>query len=106
MKDKIKKIIPYAIILILDYYALPILIKDTGTAMLILLIVVPLICFICAIAYGIKQDFSPIFASMAALLFIPSIFIFYNESAWVYAVAYGVIALLGNGIGRIFHKKK
>ena len=33
------------------------------------------------------------------LIFIPSIFIFYNESAMIYVFAYGLVSLVGNLIG-------
>ena len=42
----------------------------------------------------------------ATILFAPTIFIFYNASAWVYIIAYSVVALIGNGIGRAFNKRK
>jgi hypothetical protein len=41
-----------------------------------------------------------------AILFAPTIFIFYNTSAWVYIITYAIVALVGNGIGRIFYRKR
>lgn len=105
MKITIKRMIPYALFLVLNYYVLPLLIQDTGAAMMILLVIIPLLCLVCSITYGIKQGFHLLYAAMAALLFIPSIFIYYNTSAWVYVLIYGVVALIGNGIGRIFYKR-
>lgn len=43
---KWKKISPYLVIIILNFYLLSLVIKDTGTAMIILLAVIPLICFV------------------------------------------------------------
>jgi len=37
-------------------------------------------------------------------LFIPTIFIFYNESAAVYVLIYGLIAAIGNFLGSLFKK--
>jgi len=81
--------------MIIDFYLLPMVINDTGTAMLVLLIVVPLICFLCSLIYGLKKSFSILYSAIVAFLFIPSIFIFYNLSAWIYIIVYGVIAHAG-----------
>ncbi|HBI71561.1 MAG TPA: hypothetical protein DDY59_00010 [Lachnospiraceae bacterium] len=62
---------------------LPIAIRDTGSAMAVMLMFIPVII---------------------ALLFFPTIFIFYNSTAWVYIIAYGVIAAIGNFIGKLFFK--
>ena len=52
-----------------------------------------------------RQGFDFILPILAIVLFAPTIFIFYNSSAWIYIVIYAVIAFIGNGIGRIFYKK-
>lgn len=106
MKKKLLALIPYAIALVLNFYVLPLLIKDTGMGMLMMLMVIPLITFICAVIYGVRQGFDFLLPIVATVLFVPTIFIFYNASAWVYIIAYAVIALAGNGIGRIFYKKR
>ncbi len=97
---KLKDMLPFLIVLAADFYLLPLLIKDTGTGMQMLLIVIPLICFVCSLIYGFKKPFSLFYSVIAASLFIPSIFIFYNSSAWVYIIVYGVIALIGSVIGK------
>lgn len=89
MKNKLIKLIPYALVLAVDFYLLPFLIRDTGIAMLMMLCVIPLIAFMCSV-----------------LLFFPTIFIFYNESALIYVVIYGIVTFVGNVIGRIFYKKR
>ena len=63
------------------------------------------ISFACAVAYGFRLGFDFIFPVIAMILFAPTIFIYYNSSAWPYVIAYGVIAFVGMVIGRIFHKK-
>ena len=53
--DKIKKNwINYFIILI-AFYIVPMLIKDTGSGMFILLIVIPLITLITSLIYGLRN---------------------------------------------------
>lgn len=103
---KLSVLLPYAIALAIIYYVLPLLIKDTGIGMFMLLLVIPLLTLICAIIYGVRQGSDFLLPVTATILFAPTIFIFYNASAWVYIIAYAIIALIGNGIGRAFHKKK
>lgn len=100
--EKIKRLLPYLVIILLDFYLLPWMIKDTGIAMLLLLGVIPFICFVCSFAYGMNNSFDLFYALIVAILFVPSIFIFYNSSAWVYAVGYGIVALAGNLVGKMF----
>lgn len=45
------------------------------------------------------------YAVITAVLFIPSIFIYYNTSACVYMIGYGIIALLGNLVSRLFLRR-
>ena len=106
MKKKLAVLIPYAIVLAINFYLLPLLVKNTGIAMLMMLCIIPLITFVCSIVYGVRQGFDLLLPITAVLLFAPTIFIFYNESAWVYVIIYGGIALVGNAIGRIFYKKR
>ncbi|MGI6161650.1 MAG: hypothetical protein ACOYJD_06430 [Christensenellales bacterium] len=102
--ENIKKMLPYLAVVVLAFYLLPLLIKDTGSAMLMLLNVVPIIVFVCAVVYGIINSFNPIYAIAVMLLFVPTIFIFYNMTAWVYALGYGIISFAGNAIGILFRK--
>lgn len=105
MRKNISAVIPYAIVLAADFYLLPWLIRNTGTAMFLLLFVIPMISFFCAVVYGFHRGFDFLLPAMVMILFAPTIFIFYNFSAWPYLIAYGVIALMGIGIGSIFHKR-
>src|SRR5690554_1655992 len=98
---KLKAMLPYIIIVVCAFYLLPLLIQDTGTGMLILLSVIPVVCFISALIYGAKNGFNIFYSIIIGVLFIPTIFIFYNSTAWVYSVIYGVISIAGNGIGRL-----
>lgn len=104
--EKLKKVLPFYCVILLDFYIVPFLMRDTGSAMFILLIIMPFICLVTSICYGIKNGFHFWFALIVALLFIPSIFIFYNSSAWIYIVVFGILALLGNIIAVPFYKSK
>ena len=97
--DKIKKNwINYFIILI-AFYIVPMLIKDTGSGMFILLIVC-LITLITSLIYGLRNTVDFIYPLIVAILFIPTLFIYYNISAWVYIIAYSLIAFIGELLGK------
>lgn len=101
---KLKGMLPFLAGMLVVFYLLPLLVRDTGSGMFVLLGLVPLCCFALALAYGLMRPFSPLYALFCALLFLPTLWIFFNESAWVYIPAYGAIALLGSGIGALIAK--
>lgn len=94
--DKLKKNIVFYILLFIDFYVIPWFIKDTGSAMIVMLMLIPLICLIISAFYGIRNGFNFGYILIVAIMFAPSIFMFYNLSGWIYVVVYTVIALLGN----------
>ncbi|MFU0799522.1 MAG: Exosortase [Xylanivirga thermophila] len=103
--DKIGKMLPYLLICAMAFYMLPLLGKDTGSFMLILLIAIPIICFIVSLFYGIKNGLNLIFVLIVGVIFIPTIFIYYNSSAWIYTIEYAIVALAGNMIGGFIVKR-
>ncbi len=104
--EKFRKMLPYLLAMIFAFYILPFLIIDTGSGMFILLIGIPMICYIVSMIYGIKNSFNLLYPLFIMLLFAPSIFIFYNDSATIYIVIYGSISLIGNFIGSLIRKRK
>lgn len=103
MKQKAKQMLPYLIIITCLFYLVPLTIKDTGSAMQALLVVIPAGCFVTSLIYGIRHSFNGIFAVFVIVLFLPSIGIFYNFSAVFYCYIFGFLALLGNGLGAGIH---
>ena len=99
MKRKLVVPILYVVAVVINFYVCPLAIRDTGSAIFMLLFMMPLITFGCSVLYGILQGFEKFLSVIVAVLFTPTLFIFYNESAWVYIVAYAVVAIAGNGIG-------
>lgn len=89
----------------IDFYIIPWFIKDTGSAMIVTLMIIPLICLATSIFYGIRNGFDYWYILIVAIIFTPSIFIFYNSSAWVYLIVYVVIALLGDLIALPLRKR-
>ena len=102
----LKKNIIFYILLFIDFYIIPRFIKDTGSAVIVMLMIIPLICLITSVFYGIRNGFDFWYILIAAIMFTPSIFMFYNSSAWVYVVGYAVIALWGNLIALPVRKNK
>ena len=98
--------LPYLIVLAVDFYLLPVAAQNTGAAMLLMLCVMPLVALVIGVAYGLRRGFSIWLAVIALLLFIPTIFIYYNASAWVYPLFYALLVLVGNLIGRLFYMKR
>lgn len=105
MMEKVKKNMVFYLLLLIGFYIIPSFMKDTGSAMIVMLVLIPLLCLITSVFYGIRNGLDFWYILSVAILFIPSIFIFYNESAWVYAVGYAVIALFGNLIALPLRKR-
>lgn len=82
--DKIKKNWVYYFIIFITFYLIPILIQDTGSGMFILLIVIPLITLITSIIYGLRNVFDFIYPLI---------------------IAYSLIALIGEILGKTLQKK-
>ncbi len=106
MKDRLLKLLPYAAVLAAGFYLFPLFIGDTGSGMLVLLLLLPLTVLTLATLYGGLRGWDFLFPATVAILFTPTLFIFYNPSAWVYIPAYTALAFLGNFVGKCFHKPK
>lgn len=102
---RIRKQIPFLLLNFLMFLLAPLCIIDTGSAMLIILGIMPLISFVNGLAYGIKHGFHLLFPFLIALLFIPSIILYFNQTAIIYIPAYGIISLVGNMFGNMYHQK-
>ena len=106
MKKRFLPLLPYLAVLTAVFYLLPLLMRDTGSAMLLMLCVMPLAAFIAALVCGLRVGFSPLLPAAALVLFVPAVPLYYNASAWSYAVVYAAIVLAGNLTGRLFHGKR
>ncbi len=103
MKRYLKLLICLAVMFI-AFYVLPLFIIDTGSAIFMLIMAIPFIAFVCSVVYGCITKAEFLLPPISALLFIPTIFIHYNSSAWVYTIAYAVVMYLGNLIGWLISK--
>lgn len=95
---------PYYIAVIIIFYVFPLLIMDTGSAMTVLLVFIPILCLAVSCLYGYRYGFHIQLALASSILFLPSIYLYYNSSAGIYSIAYGVIVLIGTLIGTVTQK--
>lgn len=103
MKHTVKKILPYLIFFAALFYGAPLVL--TFQAMPVFLLLVNPLCLIGAgIFYAAKHGFQWYFLIAVPLVFVPTLFTVYNDTAWVYVPAYLVFLAIGQGIGCIFRR--
>lgn len=83
----------------LAFYILPIFIKDAGSEIAILFLLIPFLLFILSLIYGYRHGFDIQFSLIIAILFMPTIFIFYDFSYSKYIIIYALIAFVGHMMG-------
>ena len=91
---------------LLSFYIYPLIVgMDNPFGMVFMLI---LITFTLSIILGsiLQEKTKYLFPIIISILFIPSVFIYYNESALVHSLWYLVISYIGIGIGTIIYKIK
>lgn len=102
MKKYLKEII-ILIIQLLVFYLLPLFAGPTDAMGMVFLIILSV--FILGSILGIisNQKIKYLYPLVISILFIPSVFIYYNESALVHTVWYFVISYIGLLIGTIIN---
>ncbi len=100
------KILSYLFANILVFYTIPLLCNPTGMSIPYLLLLIPSLCLITAIIFGIKYNFRLVYPLLVMLVYTPSIYLFYNDSVIIYLLMYGMLALAGNLIGSVFNDDK
>lgn len=104
---KLKTYFKYIGLFVLEFFGFQFLIQDTSSAMFILLIATPLCVLIESIMFGYAHGkFDIFFLLILEIVFIPSVFVFMNESALIYAFVYGVLGAVGEVIGIFIGKAK
>ncbi|MBQ7888566.1 MAG: hypothetical protein IJ356_02275 [Erysipelotrichaceae bacterium] len=81
------------------YYGFPVLFSDTGGFITYLLIIAPICSFICALFPSMKYGYELLFPIMCGVLFIPSALLYFNETAFIYAIVYAACAFFGSVLG-------
>ncbi|MFI3168127.1 MAG: hypothetical protein R3Y32_08450 [Bacillota bacterium] len=107
---KLKEVWIHVLLVAIAFYILPLLAfltnGNTGILMLLMLFAMPIACFVISLFVGKKIGINLAYVGLVALLFVPTVFIFYNSTAWVYIAIYAVVALIGNAVGRLLFEKK
>lgn len=106
MKRRLLPLFPYLALLAADFYLMPLLMKDTGAALVLMLCVMPLAAFFIGLCHGLRRGFDPWLAGAALMLFAPTVLLYYNATAWPYAPVYAALVLAGDGLGRLFYGRK
>lgn len=94
-----KQMLPYLAVCGAAFYGLPLLGEDTGYFIVLLLIILPLLCLTAGILYGYFSGFHPALPLFVTLLFLPTVYLYYNTTALAYACAFLFITFVGNGAG-------
>ncbi len=103
MKEWIKKYTVYIVIAMMYYFIPLYLVKDTGSGIFLLLMVIPIIVFLISLVFAIKNGFRWYFSVIVGLLWFPNVFIL-NGSASSYTMVYGAISFIGQLIGNLLRK--
>lgn len=105
MKKYTKELI-ILLIQLLMFYIYPLLVEMDNPFGMVLMII--LITFILSTIIGrvIKEKIKYLYPIIISLLFIPSVFIYYNESALVHSLWYLVVSYIGIGFGTLMYKLK
>lgn len=100
--DRMKEKMIYTLLLLFAYVLLGVLIDNTGSGMVILLVLMPLLTLLVSFFYGCKKGFDYMIPILTMLAFVPILYGFLNSSALIYLLVYGIISLLANYAGGLF----
>ena len=103
MKKYIKELI-ILIIQLFTFYICPLFAGPTDAMGMVLLIILATLILATILGITSNNKIKYGYPILVALLFIPSIWIYYNESALIHSVWYLVISLVGLFIGTAINK--
>ncbi len=94
----ILRIFPWLLVTGLDFWILPLFLNESNV-LLMILIVMPGICFFSSLFCGILCGFRPLYLLGTEVLYLPTVWVYYSTAALGYMGVYAVTAVLGLGIG-------
>lgn len=103
MKKYLKEFIILLIQLFM-FYIFPLFAGPTDAMGMVFIIILMTFILSIILASISKNKIKYFYPLLIALIFIPSIFIYYNDSALIHSIWYFVISLFGIGIGTIISK--
>ena len=86
------------------FYIFPIFAGPTDAIGMVLLIVIATLILSMIVGIVSKEKIKYLYPVVISIIFIPSIFIYYNESALVHSLWYLVVSTIGLTIGTIIYK--
>lgn len=98
------KEISVTVLQLLIFYLLPLFAGPTDAIGMVFLLIwsAIILSFMLGIISDSKLKF--LYPIAISILFIPSVFIYYNESALIHAIWYLVVSTIGMSIGSLIHK--
>ena len=105
MKKYLKEII-LLLIQIFMYYTYPLFCGPTDTMGMVFIILLTTFLLSIIITIVSKEKIKYLYPIIISILFIPSVFIYYNESALIHSIWYFVVSTLGIVLGITINKIK
>ena len=102
MKRYAKELIVFVLQLCM-FYISPLFAGPTDAIGMVLLIVLATLLLSLVIGVASKSKVKYLYPVVAAVTFIPSVFIYYNESALIHSVWYLVVSALGLAVGSLIN---
>lgn len=103
MRKYLKEIIILLIQLFM-FYIFPLFAGPTDAMGMVLIIIITTFVLSLIIAVISKEKIKYFYPIIVAILFIPSVFIYYNESALIHSIWYLVDGYIGTFIGVVINK--
>lgn len=103
MKRYLKEIV-ILILQLFMFYISPLFAGPTDAMGMVFLIILATLLLSIIIGSVSKEKIKYLYPIIVAILFIPSIFIYYNESAFIHSIWYLVVSSIGLLIGTIIYK--
>jgi len=103
MKKYLKEIIILIIQLIM-FYLFPLIAGPTDVMGMIIILIMSVLILSIIVGVLSKEKIKYLYPIIVAILFLPSIFIYYNDSALIHALWYLIISFIGLLIGIILKK--
>lgn len=101
MKKYLKELI-ILLIQIFMFYIFPLFAGPTDAMGLVFLLIITTFILSLLITIISNTNYKYLYGILISLLFIPSVFIYYNESALIHSIWYLVVSYIGIGIGSVF----
>lgn len=106
MKERFDNTLPYLIVTVIFYYSLPFICYALKSPFYNLTPAVD-VCVSMAVGffYGKRFGGDWLMALEAAAVFIPCVYMFFNQTAWIYVLVIAIFSAFAVFIGAVFRKR-